>query len=143
MKRIAIGSDHGGYILKQEIMERVSADWINVGTFNQESSSYVEFAKAVSSKIQNHEVDFGIIICRSGIGVSIVANRYKQVYAALCLNNSMAKSARTHNNANVLCIAADYTTVEEAVEMIKIFLSTDFEAGTRHEDRFNSINVDN
>ncbi len=143
MKRIAIGSDHGGYNLKQEIMERVSADWVNVGAFNQESSSYVEFSKAVSNKIQNHEVDFGIIICRSGIGVSIVANRYKQVYAALCLNNSMAKSARTHNNANVLCIAADYTPVDQAVEMIKIFLSTDFEAGGRHEDRFNSINDDN
>ncbi len=143
MKRIAIGSDHGGYSLKQEIMERVSADWVNVGAFNQESSSYVEFAKAVSNKIQNHEVDFGIIICRSGIGVSIVANRYKQVYAALCLNNSTAKSARTHNNANVLCIAADYTPVDQAVEMIKIFLSTDFEAGGRHEDRFNSINDDN
>ncbi len=143
MKRIAIGSDHGGYNLKKEIKKRISADWIDVGAFNQESSSYVEFAKAVSNKVQHHEVDFGIIICRSGIGVSIVANRYKQVYAALCFNNYMAQSARSHNNANVLCIAADYTTVDQAVEMIEIFLSTDFESGSRHEDRFNSINNDN
>jgi ribose 5-phosphate isomerase B len=143
MTQIAIGSDHGGYILKQEIMKKIYADWVDVGTFNQESSSYVEFAKAVSMKVQNREVDFGIIICRSGIGVSIVANRYRQVYAALCLNNSMAKSARTHNNANVLCLAADYTSVDQAVEMVEIFLSTNFEAGGRHEDRFNSINNDN
>lgn len=143
MTQIAIGSDHGGYILKQEIMKKISADWVDVGTFNQESSSYVEFAKAVSMKVQNREVNFGIIICRSGIGVSIVANRYKQVYAALCLNNSMVKSARIHNNANVLCLAADYTAVDQAVEMVKIFLSTNFEIGGRHEDRFNSINNDN
>jgi ribose 5-phosphate isomerase B len=143
MTQIAIGSDHGGYILKQEIMKKISADWVDVGTFNQESSSYVEFAKAVSMKVQNREVNFGIIICRSGIGVSIVANRYKQVYAALCLNNSMVKSARIHNNANVLCLAADYTAVDQAVEMVKIFLSTNFETGGRHEDRFNSINNDN
>ncbi len=143
MTQIAIGSDHGGYILKQEIMKKISADWVDVGTFNQESSCYVEFAKAVSMKVQNREVNFGIIICRSGIGVSIVANRYKQVYAALCLNNSMVKSARIHNNANVLCLAADYTAVDQAVEMVKIFLSTNFETGGRHEDRFNSINNDN
>lgn len=139
MKRIAIGSDHGGYDLKQKIQEKISADWLDVGAFNQESSSYVEFAKKVSEKLQNQEVDYGIIICRSGIGVSIAANKYKKVYAALCLNNSMAKSARSHNNANVLCIAADYTSLDQAIEMIEIFLSTPFESGGRHEQRFNSI----
>ena len=140
MKRIAIGSDHGGYDLKQQIKEIISADWMDVGAFNQESSSYVEFAKKVSEKVQNNEVDYGIIICRSGIGVSIVANRYKQVYAALCLNNSMAQSARSHNNANVLCIAADYTSLDRSLEMIETFLSTSFESGGRHEQRFNKIN---
>ena len=140
MKRIAIGSDHGGYDLKQQIKEKISADWIDVGAFNKESSSYVEFAKKVSEKVQNNEVDYGIIICRSGVGVSIVANRYKQIYAALCLNNAMAKSARSHNNANVLCIAADYTSLDQSLEMIKTFLSTHFESGGRHEQRFNKIN---
>lgn len=139
MKCIAIGSDHGGFDLKQQIQTKIFADWVDVGAFDQKSSSYVEFAKKVSEKVQNKEVDYGIIICRSGIGVSIVANRYKQVYAALCLNNSMAKSARSHNNANVLCIAADYTSLEQALEMIETFLVTPFESGGRHEQRFNSI----
>jgi ribose 5-phosphate isomerase B len=71
--------------------------------------------------------------------VSIAANRYKGIYAALCFNNSMAISARTHNNANVLCIAADYTSFAETQEMIRLFLSTAFEAGGRHETRFKSI----
>jgi RpiB/LacA/LacB family sugar-phosphate isomerase len=141
MKRIAIGADHGGYNLKQQIMTEINASWTDVGAFNQENSSYVVFAKAVCEKIKNHEVDFGIIICRSGIGVSITANRYKHIYAALCLNNAMAKSARIHNNANVLCIAADYTSVDQAVEMINTFLSTNFESGGRHEQRVNSINA--
>ena len=79
MQRIAIGSDHGGYDLKKKIQAKISADWLDVGAFNQESSSYVEFAKKVSEKVQNQEVDYGIIICRSGIGVSIAANKYKKI----------------------------------------------------------------
>jgi ribose 5-phosphate isomerase B len=138
--RIAIGADHGGYALKEKIKLGVAAEWIDVGAFNEESSNYAEFAQAVAEKVQAHEADFGIIICRSGIGVSIAANRYKNIYAALCINHAMAISARTHNNANVLCIAADYTSYEEAQEMIHLFLSTAFEAGGRHEIRVRSIN---
>ena len=141
MQFIAIGADHGGHELKQQIIANVTAHWIDVGAFNSASSNYAEFAQQVAKKVQNHEVDFGIIICRSGIGVSIAANRYKGVYAALCLNTFMAKSARSHNNANVLCIAADYTTTQQAIEMIEIFLSTNFESGGRHEHRFASIDA--
>lgn len=140
--RIAIGADHGGYVLKEKIKSAVPVNqWIDVGSFNQESSNYAEFAQLVAQKVQSNEADFGIIICRSGIGVSIAANRYKGIYAALCFNNSMATNARTHNNANVLCIAADYTSFEEAQEMIGLFLSTAFEAGGRHEARFKSIDA--
>ncbi|MEI7493036.1 MAG: RpiB/LacA/LacB family sugar-phosphate isomerase [Alphaproteobacteria bacterium] len=140
--RIAIGADHGGYVLKEKIKSADSVNqWIDVGAFNAESSNYAEFAQLVAQKVQSREVDFGIIICRSGIGVSIAANRHKGIYAALCLSNSMAISARTHNNANVLCIAADYTSFAEAQEMIRLFLSTAFEAGGRHEARFKSIDV--
>ncbi len=141
MKSIAIGSDHGGYKLKQEIISRISANWIDMGAFNDESSNYAEFAKKVAEKVQSKDVACGIVICRSGIGVSIAANRYKGVYAALCLNNSMAKSARSHNNANVLCLASDYTSADQAIEMIKIFLTTDFETGSRHEQRVLSIDI--
>ena len=114
-----------------------------MGAFNTESSNYAEFAQLVAQKVQSHEADFGIVICRSGIGVSIAANRYKGIYAALCFNNSMAISARTHNTANILCIAADYTSFEEAQEMIHLFLSTAFEAGGRHETRVKSIDPEN
>ncbi len=138
--RIAIGADHGGYALKEKIKSADSVNqWIDVGAFNAESSNYAEFAQLVALKVQSNEADFGIIICRSGIGVSIAANRYKGIYAALCFNKAMATSARTHNNANVLCIAADYTSFAEAQEMIHFFLSTAFEAGGRHETRFKSI----
>jgi ribose 5-phosphate isomerase B len=141
--RIAIGSDHGGYALKEKIKNAISNElvnqWIDVGAFNEESSNYAEFAQAVAEKVQAHEADFGIVICRSGIGVSIAANRYKNIYAALCLNKYMASSARSHNNANILCIAADYTTFDEVLEMIQVFLLTAFEIGTRHEQRVKTI----
>ncbi len=138
---IAIGADHGGYHLKQQIMSRVVAKWVDVGAFDQASSNYAEFAQKVAQAVQNHEVDYGIVICRSGIGVTIAANRYKHVYAALCLNELMAKSARLHNNANLLCLAADYTTADQAIEMIEVFLTTAFATGSRHEQRVNSIDL--
>lgn len=137
--RIAIGADHGGYVLKEKIKSGINAKWIDVGAFNEESSNYPEFAQKVAEKVQSNEADFGIVICRSGIGVSIAANRYKNIYAALCFNNAMAASARSHNNANILCIAADYTSYDEVKEMIHTFLSTAFEAGGRHELRVKSI----
>lgn len=140
---IAIGADHGGYATKEKIKSEIASEWvdkwIDVGAFNKEVSNYAEFAQKIAEKIQNHEADFGILICRSGIGVSIAANRYKNIYAALCLNKSMAISARSHNNANILCIAADYTSFEEIQEMIYAFLSTTFEVGGRHEVRVKSI----
>ncbi len=137
--RIAIGADHGGYHFKEKIKSAIAAEWIDVGAFNEESSNYAEFAQAVAEKIQAHKADFGLIICRSGIGVSIAANRYKNIYAALCLNKAMAISARSHNNANILCIAADHTSFHEAQEIIHTFSSTPFEAGGRHELRVKSI----
>lgn len=141
MVRIAIGADHGGYALKEKIKEACAGkiEWVDVGTFNEESSNYVEFAQDVAKKVQKHEADFGILICRSGIGVSIAANRYKNIYAALCFNRSMALSARSHNNANILCLAADYTSFDQAQEMIQVFLSTAFELGGRHELRVKTI----
>ena len=143
MVSIAIGADHGGYNLKEKIKPLVKANWIDVGTDNEESCNYAKYAKEVAKKIQQGEANFGILICKSGIGVSIAANRYKNVYAALCFNKAMVKSARTHNNANVLCLAADYITLEEAIQMIELFLVTEFEAGGRHEFRVNSIDLPN
>lgn len=137
--RIAIGADHGGYVLKEKIKSDITAEWIDVGAFNEESSNYPEFAQKVAEKVQSNEADFGIVICRSGIGVSIAANRYKNIYAALCFNKAMAASARSHNNANILCLAADYISYDDAKEMICLFLSTAFEAGGRHEFRVKSI----
>lgn len=141
MISIAIGADHGGYALKEKIKLSYQASCVDVGTFNEESCNYAEFAQAVAKKVQNHEADFGILICRSGIGVSIAANRFKGVLAALCTNTAMAKSARSHNNANILCIAADHTSYQEASQLIEIFLNTEFESGGRHELRVNSIDA--
>lgn len=141
MLNIAIGADHGGYALKEKLKNSGNHEikWIDVGAFNEQSSNYTEFAHAVAQKVQNHEVDLGILICRSGIGVSITANRYKGVYAALCLNKSMAMSARTHNNSNILCLAADYISFDQAQEMVSVFVSTAFESGGRHEMRVRAI----
>ncbi len=138
---IAIGSDHGGYKLKEEIkkyLEEKEIEYTDCGTFNEESVDYPEIAKAVALEIQNKECDKGIVICRSGIGMSIVANKFKGIRCAKCNDEEEAKFSRMHNDANMLAIGADYVDINKAVRIVRAWIATEFQGG-RHEDRIKII----
>lgn len=137
--KVAIGADHGGFALKEYIKTIPICEWIDVGTYDTNSVDYPDYAKSVSELILKNEADYGILICKSGIGVSIAANRFHGIYAALCFNQDMAKSARSHNNSNVLCLAAEYLSDTEAKHMVEIFLSTLFSDEARHALRLEKI----
>lgn len=138
---IAIGSDHGGYKLKEEIkkyLEEKQIPYKDMGCMNEERVDYPDIAKEVAKQVQSKECEKGILICRSGIGMSIVANKFKGIRCTPCHNEYTAKFARLHNNGNVLSIGADDVTVNEAICMIRIWLATEFEGG-RHEERIKII----
>ena len=139
---IAIGSDHGGYKLKEEIkkyLEEKEIEYTDCGTFNEESVYYPEIAKTVALEIENKECDKGIVICRSGIGMSIVANKFKGIRCAKCNNEEEAKFSRMHNNANMLALGADYIDTKEAIKIVRMWIATEFQGG-RHEERIKIIN---
>lgn len=138
---IAIGSDHGGYELKEEIrkyLEEKEIEYIDCGTFNNESVDYPEIAKTVVLEMQNKECDKGILICRSGIGMSIVGNKFKGIRCAKCNNEEEAKFSRMHNNSNILALGADYLTTNDAIKIVRMWIATEFEGG-RHENRLKII----
>ena len=138
---IAIGSDHGGYKLKEEIkkyLEEKEIEYTDCGTFDEESVDYPEIAQAVSSEVQDGHSEKGIIICRSGVGMSIVANKFKGIRCAKCNDEQEAKFSRMHNNANVLALGADYMDTSKAVRIVRTWIATEFEGG-RHETRVNMI----
>ena len=138
---IAIGSDHGGYKLKEEIkkyLEEKEIEYTDCGTFNEESVDYPEIAKAVSLEVQNGECEKGIIICRSGIGMSMVANKFKGIRCAKCNDEEEAKFSRMHNNSNLFALGADYMDVNKAIRIVRTWIATEFEGG-RHEARVKMI----
>lgn len=138
---IAIGSDHGGYKLKEEIkkyLEEKEIPYKDVGCMTEESVDYPNIAKEVAKEVQAKKCENGILICRSGIGMSMVANKFKGIRCTLCHNEYTAKFAKLHNNSNILSIGADDVTVNEAICMIRIWLATQFEGG-RHEQRLKII----
>ena len=138
---IAIGSDHGGYKLKEEIkryLEEKEIEYTDCGTFNEESVDYPEIAKTVALEVQSGQCEKGIIICRSGIGMSIVANKFKGIRCAKCNDEEEAKFSRMHNNANMLAIGADYMDVNKAIRIVRTWIATEFEGG-RHEQRIKII----
>ena len=138
---IAIGSDHGGYKLKEEIrkfLEEKEIEYTDCGTFDEERAEYPEIAQAVASELQSGQAEKGILICRSGIGMSMVANKFKGIRAAKCNDEEEAKISRMHNNANVLALGADYMDVNKAVRIVRTWLATEFEGG-RHEERIKII----
>jgi ribose 5-phosphate isomerase B len=138
---IAIGSDHGGYRLKEEIkkyLEEKEIQYKDLGCINEERVDYPDIAKKVANQVQSKECEKGILICRSGIGMTIVANKFKGIRCALCHNEFTAKYARLHNDANVLAMGADDVTVNEAICIVRMWLATEFEGG-RHEERLNLI----
>ena len=138
---IVIGSDHGGFKLKEEIkkyLDEKEIKYEDKGCFSEESVDYPNVAKEVSKAISEKKADVGILICRSGIGMSIVANKFKGVRCAVCYNETVAKFSRMHNNANVMALGADYISINDAICILRQFLATEFEGG-RHETRVNLI----
>ena len=139
--KISIGSDHGGFNLKEKIKAKFNKEYefIDRGTYSLDSCDYPIFAKAVGEDVRDKNADFGIVICTNGVGVTIVANKVKGVRCALCLNNSMAEHAKLHNDANVIALGAMNQSDEEAFEMVKIFIETPFSFEERHVRRVNEI----
>ena len=137
---ISIGNDHAGVDYKNHIIEKLKDNYniINHGTNNIESVDYPDFAHPVSLDVQNNKSDLGILICGSGNGVAMTANKYKKVRAALCWNEQIAVLAKKHNNANIICIPARFISKEEVLQIIKSFIETEFEEG-RHQRRINKI----
>ena len=139
--KIAIGSDHAGFELKQIIVEHLSSrnvDLIDCGTNNLDSVDYPDFAKRVADEVSNKDLVMGILVCGSGQGMAMTANRYKDVRAAICHNSDVAKVTREHNDANILCLGSRFIEEAEALKCVDVFLSTNFE-GERHLKRINKI----
>ena len=139
--RISIGNDHTGVEYKNYIREYLLVKDIevnNYGTNSLDSVDYPDFAHPVSNDVNEKKSELGILICGSGNGVCMTANKYKNVRAALCWNKELALLSKSHNNANIVCIPARFIEKEEALEIIKTFISQEFEGG-RHERRVNKI----
>jgi ribose 5-phosphate isomerase B len=141
---IAIGSDHAGFTRKTEIadyLQKAGYTIIDVGTFSLDSVDYPDYAKAASVLVSEGKADKAIIICGSGIGVSITANKIQGIIAANCLTEEMAFLARQHNDVNVLTIGERLVDKEKAIAIVHVFLHTEFEGG-RHTNRVNKIHSD-
>ena len=137
--KISIGNDHAGVDYKKFIIENLKNHYvINHGTDDVNSVDYPDFAHPVSLDVENKTSEIGILICGSGNGVAMTANKHKKVRAALCWSEEIAKLAKQHNNANIICIPARFISKEEALQIVKSFIDTDFEGG-RHERRVNKI----
>ena len=138
---IAIGADHAGYQYKTAIrqyLESLGHQVLDFGTQSEDSVDYPDFIHPVANAIENGEAVFGIVLCGTGNGVAITANKHRDVRAALCWTTELSELARQHNNANVLALPARFVSEEEALEMVKVFLNTPFEGG-RHQRRVEKI----
>lgn len=139
--KISIGNDHAGYIRKNVLVEYLNKEDHNIknyGTDTVTSVDYPDFVHPVAKDIVEGNAEFGILLCGSGNGVAITANKYKEVRAALCWNKELANLARAHNNANILCIPSRFITEENLLNIVESFLKTPFEGG-RHQRRVDKI----
>jgi len=141
--RIAIGCDHAAFKEKLALIRYLEDNNISVrdfGCHSESSADYPDYAHAVCKEIQNSNFDLGILICGSGIGISIAANRNKGIRAALCCSEFHAEMSRKHNDANIIALGARTTTVDNMIKMINIFLNTNFKGG-RHQKRVEKIEL--
>lgn len=139
--KIAIGCDHGAYQLKDNVkkhLDSLGIEYIDFGTNGPESVHYPIYAHAVCKAIQNGEADLGVLLCSSGIGMSMAANKHKGIRAALCADTYSARFTRMHNNANVICMGALTTGGGLAIDILDSFLSAEFEGG-RHKTRVDMV----
>ena len=141
MKKVLIASDHAGFKLKKKLIEELQGEikFEDLGPFSENSVDYPDYAKKLSKKIDLKNDLIGVLICGSGIGMSIVANRFKNVRAALCMNNKMSILARQHNNANILVLGSRLISEQEAIKCLLVFLKTNYEGG-RHQARLDKFN---
>lgn len=140
---IAMASDHAGFALKQQVqlfLEDNGAKVKDFGCYSAESCDYPDFAHPLAEAVEKGEYEFGIIICSTGNGISMTANKHQGIRAALCWETKLAELARQHNNANVLALPANFITVPKALDIVRTFFQTDFEGG-RHERRVNKIPI--
>ena len=141
MRRVAIGCDHRGLALKQVIMpflRNTGHIYQDFGCYNTDSVDYPDIAQKVGEAVASGSFDQGILICSTGIGMSIAANKIRSIKAALCRDVFAAQRARQHNDSNILCLRGEDIDTESALEIVKTFLATDFEGG-RHIQRLNKI----
>lgn len=141
MTKIAIGSDHGGFNLKGTIIKHLESKGYEVqdfGTYSTESCDYPVYAKAVANSVAKGENEKGILVCGSGIGVSIVANKVKGIRAALCHESHSAMLSRLHNDANVLCLGERITGESLALDIVDVWLKSEYEGG-RHQRRIDMM----
>lgn len=139
--KIVIGGDHAGFDYKESIRKQLETQGIEVsdlGPYSCDSVDYPDFAHPVAEHISENQATFGILICGSGNGVCMTANKHHGVRAALCWNTEIARLARQHNNANIICLPARFIPLNEALDCVKTFLNTSFEGG-RHENRVKKI----
>jgi ribose 5-phosphate isomerase B len=140
---IVFGSDHGGLNLKKKLMNHLEENYpklqiSDLGTYDETSIDYPDYAKKVVDSILSKEANLGILVCGTGIGMSIKANRYKGIRAALAHNEFTAQMAKEHNNANILCLGERATDSDMAIKILDIWLTTEF-AGDRHQRRINKL----
>ena len=138
---IALASDHAGFALKNQVrlfLEDNGAKVQDFGCFSDESCDYPDYAHPLAEAVEKGEYEFGIVICSTGNGICMTANKHQGIRAALCWEKRLAQLARQHNNANVLSLPANFITVPQALDIVATFFQTDFEGG-RHERRVNKI----
>lgn len=141
MQTIAIGADHAGFNLKEQLklwLEKNGNPTRDFGTFSNESADYPDFAHPVAEAVEKKEFDLGLLVCGSGNGVAMTANKHQGIRAAICWNEELAALAREHNDANILCIPARFLSQDEAERILDRFLHSSFEGG-RHARRVNKI----
>jgi len=138
--KITIGSDHAGVSYKSQIvnfLEKEGHKVLDVGTFNEDSVDYPDYAHMVAEEV-SIGADFGVLVCGSGNGVSMAANKHKNIRAAVCWNKEISSLARRHNDANIISLPARFISIKKSIELIKIFLKEPFDGG-RHQRRVEKI----
>lgn len=141
--KISIGNDHAGTDYKFAILKHLESKGYvvnNYGTDSNDSVDYADFVHPVADDVVNNKADFGILICGSANGVAMTANKHQKIRAGLCWNKEIVHLIRSHNNANILCIPARFTAIQQTIEMVDVFLNTDFEGG-RHQTRIDKMPV--
>lgn len=139
--KVAIGCDHGGFALKEAVRGYLSThgvEYEDFGAFSTESVDYVPIAAKAARAVASGNADYGVLICSTGLGISMAANKVKGIRAAVCTNEFCAEMTRRHNNANILCMGGKVVDEETGVKLVEIFLNTEFEGG-RHQRRIDQI----